>query len=106
MPTATKEKVTTGSKKMDKAEASKKKNVEVVVETAKATNKKKEAKAKTPKIGEYLPAEGVQKSYCLKCKEERKLKDPLIGLSKNGKRSLKGTCSKCGTKTFKFISNE
>ena len=39
---------------------------------------------------------------CMKCKEQREFKDPVAGKTARGGDCIKGTCSVCGTKMFKF----
>jgi len=46
------------------------------------------------------------KAYCVKCKEKREMKDPKKDKSKNGRWMMKATCPHCGTKMFRFISDE
>jgi Zn finger protein HypA/HybF involved in hydrogenase expression len=41
-------------------------------------------------------------AYCVKCKAKREMKDPKTVTMKNGKKALKGTCPKCGTKMFRI----
>jgi hypothetical protein len=40
--------------------------------------------------------------YCLKCKEQREIKDATAITMKNGKPATTGTCPVCGTKIFKI----
>jgi hypothetical protein len=46
------------------------------------------------------------KAYCVKCKEKRDMKDPKKAQAKNDRWMMKGTCPHCGTKMFRFISDE
>lgn len=39
-----------------------------------------------------------QLAYCVKCKEKRAMKDAQQVLMKNGKPSMQGMCTVCGTK--------
>jgi hypothetical protein len=41
-------------------------------------------------------------AYCMKCKEQREMKDPVEVTMKNGKPANQGTCATCGTKMFKI----
>ncbi len=41
--------------------------------------------------------------YCLKCKVQQKIKDGKEETMPNGVHAMRGVCSKCGTKIFKFI---
>jgi len=43
--------------------------------------------------------------YCVKCKAKREMKDPKEGTMKNGRKCVKGTCPKCGTKMFRIGSS-
>lgn len=36
-------------------------------------------------------------AYCVKCKEKKIMKDPVEGVTKNGKPILKGICPDCGS---------
>lgn len=40
---------------------------------------------------------------CMKCKEQREMKDPKEVIMKNGLKAVTGTCVKCGTKMFKIL---
>jgi hypothetical protein len=40
---------------------------------------------------------------CMKCKENREMKDPEETTMKNGMKAAKGTCTVCGTKMFKIL---
>lgn len=42
--------------------------------------------------------------FCVKCKMKREIANAIEGVTKNGKRVLKGICGSCGTKMFRFIS--
>lgn len=44
----------------------------------------------------------VQIHYCMKCKEKQEIDDAEQIEMKNGRAAVKGTCSECGTKTFKI----
>ncbi|MBI2147516.1 hypothetical protein HYU19_03495 [Candidatus Woesearchaeota archaeon] len=39
---------------------------------------------------------------CMKCQEQREMKDAKAVKLKNGRDAVKGTCPKCGTKMFKI----
>lgn len=43
-------------------------------------------------------------AYCMKCKEKRPMKDPVEGVTKNGKPITKGVCPECGTKLCRIGS--
>lgn len=36
-------------------------------------------------------------AYCVKCKAKKTMKDPVEGVTKNGKPITKGKCPDCGT---------
>jgi DNA-directed RNA polymerase subunit RPC12/RpoP len=40
--------------------------------------------------------------YCLKCREQREMKDAEAITMKNGKPATQGKCPTCGTKIFKI----
>jgi hypothetical protein len=40
---------------------------------------------------------------CMKCKEQREIKNPKDVVMKNGMKAVSGTCTKCGTKVFKIV---
>ena len=40
--------------------------------------------------------------YCLKCREQREMKDAQPITMKNGKAATQGACPTCGTKIFKI----
>ncbi len=42
------------------------------------------------------------KAYCMRCKEMKEMKNEHT-VTKNGRKMIKGVCSKCGTKMNKFI---
>ena len=43
---------------------------------------------------------------CMKCKEQREMKDAEETIMKNGMKAMKGVCSICGTKMFKIIGKK
>ena len=40
---------------------------------------------------------------CMKCKQEREMKNPKEVVMKNGMKAMKGTCTVCGTSMFKIV---
>jgi Domain of unknown function (DUF5679) len=40
---------------------------------------------------------------CMKCKDQREMKDEQEVVMKNGMKAMKGICVKCGTKMFKIL---
>jgi hypothetical protein len=46
--------------------------------------------------------EDAMQGYCLKCREQREMKDPQAITMKNGKPATQGACPVCGTKIFKI----
>lgn len=57
------------------------------------------------KTGVYKSVEGKYEAYCMKCKESVKVTDPMVGITSNGRRHLKGTHKKCGTTLSKMLAN-
>ncbi len=43
---------------------------------------------------------------CMKCRENREMKDPKEVTMKNGMGALSGTCTVCGTKMFKITGKK
>jgi len=41
---------------------------------------------------------------CMRCKENREMKDITLDKTKRGTFMAKGTCTKCGTKMAKILS--
>ena len=41
--------------------------------------------------------------YCVKCKTKREMKDSKEVTMKNGRKAVKGKCSKCGTVMYKIL---
>jgi hypothetical protein len=54
-----------------------------------------------PASSAQLPAE--IEAYCVKCKATRKMADPQLVTTKNGKLAAKGKCPVCGTTMMKFL---
>lgn len=52
----------------------------------------------------------MPEAYCVKCKEKREILDAeeisMKGKGGSERRALKGTCSVCGTKVFKFLGKK
>lgn len=53
----------------------------------------------TQKGGFIMDAEG----YCVKCKAKRTMSNAKEVTMKNGRKALKGVCSKCGTGMYKIL---
>lgn len=47
-------------------------------------------------------ASGTVTGYCFKCKKTVPITDAKEITMKNGRKAIKGTCGKCGTKMFKI----
>ena len=47
--------------------------------------------------------EEVVTGRCMKCKENKPMKETEEVTMKNGRKALKGTCGDCGTKMFKIL---
>lgn len=45
-------------------------------------------------------------AYCSECRERREMKDAVEDVMKNGRRTLKGKCSVCGTLVLKVVRSE
>jgi len=43
---------------------------------------------------------------CMRCKENREMKDVTLNKTKRGTFMAKGTCTKCGTKMAKILSKD
>lgn len=43
------------------------------------------------------------KAYCMKCKQKREMKGGVKVSFGKGRKAMKGTCSKCGTKMFAIL---
>jgi hypothetical protein len=58
-------------------------------------------------IAEPEPAGASQlepiEAYCMRCKEQRAIVDAHEEVTANGRRALRGTCSVCGAKMFRFL---
>jgi len=46
--------------------------------------------------------QSILKAYCMKCRQEREIKDPRQITLKNGRPAVQGTCPVCGGKLFRF----
>jgi len=45
----------------------------------------------------------MAEGYCVKCKAKREMVDAEEVTMKNGRRAMKGKCSKCGTGMYKIL---
>ena len=45
-------------------------------------------------------------SYCVSCRQKQPMNDAHEEMLENGRRSLRGTCSVCGTKMVRFLKNK
>ena len=50
--------------------------------------------------------EGKVVGRCMKCKEQREMKDPKTVTMENGMNAAKGTCVKCGTNMYKILGKK
>lgn len=41
-------------------------------------------------------------AYCLKCRSQREIRNPVQVTLKNGRPATQGTCSVCGTKVYRI----
>lgn len=46
--------------------------------------------------------EGIT-ARCMKCKENRDMKDASEVTMKNGRKAMKGSCTVCGTNMFRIL---
>lgn len=46
----------------------------------------------------------MSEGYCMKCKAKRDMKSTSEVTMKNGRKAMKGECSKCSTKMFKILA--
>ena len=44
--------------------------------------------------------------YCVKCRAKSQMGDATEVTMKNGKKAMKGKCSKCGTGMFKILPSK
>ena len=44
----------------------------------------------------------ADQAYCMKCKTKRNISGGKPMTMKNGRKAIKGTCSKCGTGVFRI----
>jgi len=45
----------------------------------------------------------MTEGYCVKCKAKREMSDASEVTMKNGRRAMKGKCSKCGTGMYRIL---
>lgn len=45
----------------------------------------------------------MAEGYCVKCKSKREMADAKEVTMKNGRKAMKGKCSKCGTGMYKIL---
>lgn len=45
----------------------------------------------------------MTEGYCVKCKAKREMVDEQEVTMKNGRKAIKGKCSKCGTGMYKIL---
>lgn len=45
----------------------------------------------------------AEEGYCVKCKAKSIMKDEKVVTMKNGRKAMKGKCSKCGTGMYKIL---
>jgi len=48
----------------------------------------------------------ADEGYCVKCHDNRKLLNPVIKSTKNGRRMMIGKCSVCGNTVPRFLPNK
>ncbi len=48
----------------------------------------------------------ADEAFCMKCKTKREMKETQPYTMKNGRKSLKGKCTVCGTTMIKMLPNK
>ena len=48
-------------------------------------------------------AEQKAEAYCVKCKAKSMMKDTQHVTMKNGRKAMKGKCTKCGTGMYRIL---
>jgi hypothetical protein len=48
----------------------------------------------------------VMEGYCVKCRAKSEMVEAAEVTMKNGKKAMKGKCSKCGTGMFKIMPSK
>jgi len=48
----------------------------------------------------------AEMAYCVKCRTKTEMVDVVEVTMKNGRRALKGKCSKCGTGMYKILPSK
>jgi hypothetical protein len=46
----------------------------------------------------------MESAYCVKCKKQHIMNGAKKVKTKNGRHAIKGSCSVCGTKMYKFVA--
>lgn len=46
----------------------------------------------------------MAEAYCNKCKAKKEIVDAVEGMTKNGRKAIKGRCPVCGTVMFRILS--
>lgn len=46
------------------------------------------------------------KAHCMRCGEQKEMKDEKLAKTKNGRSMMKGVCVDCGTKMCKFMPKD
>jgi hypothetical protein len=47
--------------------------------------------------------DNMAEGYCVKCKSKREMSEAKEVTMKNGRKAMKGKCSKCGTGMYKIL---
>ena len=50
--------------------------------------------------------QNLVEAFCLKCREKHPIASPTRKILKNGSRAMVGSCIKCGSRVFRFISDD
>lgn len=48
----------------------------------------------------------AEQGYCVKCKAKREMASAKEVTMKNGRKAMKGQCSKCGTGMYKILAKK
>lgn len=66
---------------------------------------REEAVERAEGVEEVREGEGIE-AYCVRCREKRPMQNPKPTVTKNGRNALEGSCPICGTRLFRFVSNQ
>lgn len=55
---------------------------------------------------EFLSTTEKIEGRCMRCQEQKRMKNPSIGHMANGRRAARGECPSCKTRMFRFLPSE